>query len=375
MVDAGDAPVSYGRPTVEIVLNSSQQALLTLGTKVDAEPYYPYSPGNSAMVDDNNSADNSYLLYDNNAAPSAKTTIEDEDGIASLPALDPGNDFSVTTSYFNNSGNVATIYAFLDLNQDGIFDYSEMQMAGPLNSSAATGRTINFTWPTQHNMLQGQTYLRFIIVEGTGTSAVSGGCSGGLSNKTNTAVGLGEIEDYKVPVNKPLPVTWISFTAEKVSKDVMLQWITTNETGNLGFDIQHSVDGQHWSTIGWQLATEAAYGNHSYSFLHAKPGQGIHFYRLKQIDHDGRTGYSIIQTAVLEQTSEPIVIYPNPVTDKLFIGGREHQQSNIVIIDDHGSVIKSVHVVKGPIDVSALHSGIYFLQLNGSSEWKKFIKQ
>ncbi len=197
---------------------------------------------------------------------------------------------------------------------------------------------------------------------------VTAGDNFSLAIKTNGSL-------WKIQVNKPLPVTWISFTAEKINKDVMLQWITTNETGNRGFDIQHSIDGQHWNTIGWQFATEATYGNHGYSFLHARPGQGIHFYRLRQIDHDGQTGYSIIQTAVLEQTSEPIVIYPNPVADKFFIGGREHQQSNIVIIDDRGNVVKSVREIKGPIDVSGFRSGVYFLQVDGSSEWKKFIKQ
>ncbi len=74
-----------------------------------------------------------------------------------------------------------------------------------------------------------------------------------------------------------------------------------------------------------------------------------------------------------------IKIYPNPVTDELILESNLNI-SSIIITDNTGSIvyIKKTNVVENKyfIDVSNLKSGVYFIQLNSSTETltKKIIK-
>jgi hypothetical protein len=122
----------------------------------------------------------------------------------------------------------------------------------------------------------------------------------------------------------PLPVTLVSFTAEAVSNEyIRLNWITASEINNSGFDIERSVDGKSYESIGWI----AGHGNstvtneYQYSDLTATPGI-VYYYRLKQIDMDGNFAYSNIASAELTGDKGFVLegLYPNPANSQVSIG-------------------------------------------------------
>ncbi|SEP36124.1 T9SS type A sorting domain-containing protein [Niastella yeongjuensis] len=95
-------------------------------------------------------------------------------------------------------------------------------------------------------------------------------------------------------------------------------------------------------------------------------------YRLKMVDLNGYTEYSKIATLKVEERNS-LSIYPNPVTEQLFVkgatGGSAFQVKTM-----SGQVLKQGTIKStGSIDVSALSKGMYVLTVDGAHY--KFIKK
>ncbi|HNB82186.1 MAG TPA: hypothetical protein PLP14_08825, partial [Chitinophagaceae bacterium] len=92
------------------------------------------------------------------------------------------------------------------------------------------------------------------------------------------------------PLGGALPVELISFYGVQESASDRLEWQTAAESHNAGFEVEHSADGVHFTTV-CQLGSLALNGNSStkleYQCVYDQPVQGHNYYRLIQIDMDG----------------------------------------------------------------------------------------
>lgn len=176
-----------------------------------------------------------------------------------------------------------------------------------------------------------------------------------------------------------LPVTMISFTAERQGNTAILRWSTANEQRNKGFDIQHSADSKAWRSIGF-VNSAALYGNSDqkldYSYTDKAPANGMNYYRLKQTDFDGRYVYSVIRQ--LSFSNNSISVHPNPVTDYLTIDGLSGGES-IKVYDAAGKMIKEIRSAQSSavIDLSAFSQGsynIFITTANGTIVSRKIVK-
>jgi hypothetical protein len=126
---------------------------------------------------------------------------------------------------------------------------------------------------------------------------------------------------------------------------------------------------------------------HTYSFNDAVAftlGKEIIYYRLKQIDNDGRFTYSKIIIISIDNKNA-CLLFPNPVAEKanLCITISKSQQVKASVIDNTGKKVKEFlwNLQAGStsfsIDVSGLAKGIYFLDIKGAtiSEHKSFTRQ
>ncbi|KAA0990390.1 T9SS type A sorting domain-containing protein [Dyadobacter sp. UC 10] len=171
-----------------------------------------------------------------------------------------------------------------------------------------------------------------------------------------------------------LPVTLVSFEARKENDNAVLTWTTTQETNNKGFEIERSGDGKHFEKIGF--VDPHSYGSdtiRNYQYLDTNPLAGSNYYRLKQLDHDGKFAYSKIVNVNFGKASR-MSVYPNPTMGDLFIetaraGGR------IQITDMLGRVVFEKRMVKPRtyIDIKDLSPGMYILREGASSQ--VFVKQ
>ncbi|MBK6832863.1 MAG: T9SS type A sorting domain-containing protein [Bacteroidetes bacterium] len=114
----------------------------------------------------------------------------------------------------------------------------------------------------------------------------------------------------------PLPIELTEFYAQPESSTIVLNWITATEINNNRFEIERSKDGIVFEKIGNE-SSKAQGGNSTsnlvYSFIDLNPYSGTSYYRLKQIDHDGKFEYhSIISVDREESKNIKFVVFPNP---------------------------------------------------------------
>jgi hypothetical protein len=168
----------------------------------------------------------------------------------------------------------------------------------------------------------------------------------------------------------PLPVSLISFTGQKLNGSVKLSWTTAQESNNKEFIVERSTDGRSYTAIGkvagaGNSATPAFYG-----FTDAQPAYGDNYYRLKQVDLDGKTTLSGIVKIV---TGNPggFIAGPNPARGTITIYRQgSNEAARVELIDVNGKLMKQLNTGAAtyatPIDVSGLSKGIYLLKLTTS---------
>ena len=112
-----------------------------------------------------------------------------------------------------------------------------------------------------------------------------------------------------------LPVEMLYFSCSEAGKNVQLNWATASELNNQGFEIERSTDAQSFTNIGWVAGRGTTSEQQNYAFVDNDVATNTqYYYRLKQLDFDGRFEYSEIKSIMLKSgASTPILIYPNPV--------------------------------------------------------------
>ncbi len=119
------------------------------------------------------------------------------------------------------------------------------------------------------------------------------------------------IDDVVVQPSATLPVELLSFSARASGRDAMLEWSTATELNNERFDVQRSIDGTDWTTVGSQPGAGTSQERHDYALLDALPPLGVDYYRLAQIDLDGEVRYSRIESLSFQEPDGALA-WPQP---------------------------------------------------------------
>lgn len=145
-----------------------------------------------------------------------------------------------------------------------------------------------------------------------------------------------------------LPVTWLSFIGERVSrKEVELKWVTASEQNNHIFEIQRSIDGDNFDSIGSVKGNGNSTEIVEYEHTDYKAPINTIYYRLKQIDYDG--AHEFFEIIAVQQKNElqenEFSIYPNPFSENFTIQLPSSEGSmNIVVYDNTEKIIFSKEV-------------------------------
>lgn len=189
-----------------------------------------------------------------------------------------------------------------------------------------------------------------------------------------------------------LPVNITSFKGERNGHRNVLSWTTLTEQNNKGFELQRSANGRDFSTLAF-IASKASAGNSSsmlsYEFADVKPFTGNAFYRLKQVDIDGRskTSYIILLKGLQSSALTLSNVYPNPAKAvvNINITSSAMNKVNIIITDFTGRPVmqQAAQIAAGDnnlsLNIDELPSGSYTIKTvcaNGcETRVSKFVKQ
>ncbi len=183
-------------------------------------------------------------------------------------------------------------------------------------------------------------------------------------------------------VGVSLPVTWLSFTARKTADEkVQLTWQTAAEVKNDHFEIERSTDGAQFLAIGKVPGSKNSNTVQTYSYTDNATQAGTIWYRIKQVDVDGLSSYSVVVSVQLSDRNL-FEVMNNPVKDLLniYLSSPFAQNTSIRIIDISGKEIKKIEGIRAgtlSVNVSGLAAGIYIVQCmhNGVSYNRRFIKE
>ena len=187
------------------------------------------------------------------------------------------------------------------------------------------------------------------------------------------------------------PVKLVSLKATKVNEDVLVSWATASEVNNRGFNVERSIDGKTFEYVGFVkgMGNSSVTNNYRLEDANAFVTTGVSklYYRLKQMDNDGKYTYSqIVVVDNNEIENVTVVTYPNPFTDKVTIELQNVKAGmvKIEVLDISGRLITTKEqmvnqnnqtlIVDG---LSNLSQGVYFIKVNasGATQISKLIKQ
>jgi hypothetical protein len=156
----------------------------------------------------------------------------------------------------------------------------------------------------------------------------------------------------------PLPIELIDFQAEVKGRSIQLNWTTANEINNAYFDIEHSANGKIFNTIGQVKGSGTINTKQYYSFLSDNLLNGINYYRLKQVDFNGKTNYSNI-ISIQQKGGSKVKIYPTITSGELKIEGTD----SFVITNTNGQVVFSqTPKNEKSFTIAHLPNGLYIIK-------------
>ena len=187
--------------------------------------------------------------------------------------------------------------------------------------------------------------------------------------------------EYTVSFSSALGLNLISFTAQKNQNDVLTNWQTTNQVNFDHFEVERSLDGNHFEEAAIVQAASGS-GVLSYQYVDLNvvnifKNNGKLFYRLKMIDKDRTTSYSKVVRVDFDK-KYTVELYPNPASNKITIEGISNYQF-IRINDVSGRLVYDKKITQGSetINISNLPKGVYIIKLTGKDDVQslKFLKE
>jgi trimeric autotransporter adhesin len=173
-------------------------------------------------------------------------------------------------------------------------------------------------------------------------------------------------EPWKLDVAVVLPITGLQFNATKQTNKVLLDWKTFSENNNKGFQVLRSGNAVPFDSIGFVAAAGINGNGSTYNFTDNNPLPGKNYYRLKQVDIDGRFTYSDIKWVDFGKDAY-VKTYPNPTQDFLYINtGYTFKDATLSIRSMSGQLVKQIKVNGSgtiTIPVKDLPAAVYHVEI------------
>jgi uncharacterized lipoprotein YddW (UPF0748 family) len=176
-----------------------------------------------------------------------------------------------------------------------------------------------------------------------------------------------------------LPITGLQLNVKLSGNTTIVNWITLTEINTRNFEVERSSDGRNFKYI----ATVAAAGNsnieRAYSLQDFLQAEGTYYYRIKSIDRDGRSSYSVVKTINYRHAGNQIILGPNPFVTGVNISNLR-QVKRLDIIDLSGRILVSKMLnnqLTTSIEAPGLPAGLYHLKVtktNGAYSMIKLVK-
>lgn len=172
-----------------------------------------------------------------------------------------------------------------------------------------------------------------------------------------------------IPLGDPIatPVIFTGYDVTCGDKGTVITWATGSEVNSSHYEIERSTNGANWTKIDQVIAAGNSNNTRSYQYLDLQGGDA--FYRIKQVDNDGRFVHTAIKHVNCEGKKGSAVLFPVPTNNVLNIALTNDRmvRTELQVLDMSGRIVKRQAAVINngstniTINVSALPAGEYIL--------------
>jgi len=198
---------------------------------------------------------------------------------------------------------------------------------------------------------------------------------------TTTLSGVVLNELTLATVAGPLPMVWLDVTAFRRNGAIQLGWKTAEEINCAGYQVEKSANGTDWNNLGSLVKAYNTPGPNTYNLTDANLPVAISFYRVRQLDLDGKYVYSKT-VSVKSDRSNGVWLYPIPANNVLtVVAGGNLLLKSVNIYNMVGGLVAAVlpqQTASHTINVQSLASGNYtavILLSDNTTITRNFIKQ
>jgi hypothetical protein len=177
----------------------------------------------------------------------------------------------------------------------------------------------------------------------------------------------------------PLPVTFMGIVAKKISDNsVSVTWDVADEIDVKEYVIERSTNGVNFTSVG----SVPAYNKPYYSYTDNQPVTGTVYYRVKNVDLDGKFKYSSVVRVTGKRTMS-IKMFPMPAFRNVTIQhDRTGSNATLTLTTMDGRTVKHMALPEGSyqtnLELAQMAPGMYLVRIddgNGAVETVKLIKQ
>jgi poly(3-hydroxybutyrate) depolymerase len=237
-----------------------------------------------------------------------------------------------------------------------IATYSWQQMSGPMpvTISNAGSSSANLS-----NMIQGGDYTFKLTV-----TDVAGASSSAVTTVTVLFV--------------LLPVEFTYFKGQKTSAGNLLQWVTATEQNNDYFAVERSTDGNQFAAIDKVAGAGSSTTAKEYSYTDTKAPGGNVYYRLRQVDRNGKFTFSQVILVSDNSRQAGVQMYPNPVQDNIniLVSNDIKGKGKITVYELTGRTIgqqtieKNDKVLNALVNMNNFAAGLYIVEVKIGDGYK-----
>ena len=171
-----------------------------------------------------------------------------------------------------------------------------------------------------------------------------------------------------------LPVSLSSLSVKPDGKGVKIEWSTAFEQNNDRFEVERSTDSRTWKTIATVKGNGTTNQKSNYHAFDNLPIRGMNYYRIKQVDINGKSVTSDIRSLKMFIENSMVSVYPNPAKSVINFMLNSNAGKNVVVTltNNNGRVVHTETIKDMQPNVKyTLNTrqqpvpGIYVLQLKG----------
>lgn len=305
----------------------------------NSQTYYIYTATNSGLW----------------TTPTNWTTQQRTDGVQKNKVIIPVN-ISITADDSVNTGGLGNVEIIISgnmsLSSGTNLDFSANSSI-ELNNGSISGNAAN-----QKIKIGNDTKYR-----GNVDGVISGYF---LTNNTTGSSPLGFVSMAMLPVN------FTSFYISKSGQNIQLSWSTDKEINNNHFEVERSSDGLNWEKIALVFSTGNANNSNNYNYNDKTISSPVVYYRLRQVDINGRFMYSSIKTIRMGENISPVKVYG--FEKNVVIDLNSSIKGNLVVsvVNNNGQVISKQTFSNPSYKINLgmnVTSGAYIVHVSDNKGW------